>query len=484
VLVGGLDPFARIYPRAVVLLLVLVPPSAALAAVLSNERRPGRVALFVGVALAGLLVLLGLGGLLAFSSTKPWILPAWTWVLCGTALLLCWLALSRIRDSEGALSGQVLAQWGLRLSLFFGAIYAVYLAGNVFAVRSQAAAAGKEFLDLIRDGELDQAFLRMIKPGARPVGKGADLREALEVQHNAARGPQLGAYSAFRLADYVQFIRMSGPKASFKLASASSEYRPEGFYWVHLTYDVQTVVGSFKLAFLVQSVDLPAEGRREWFINPNRPIQIEDKKALPEGLDMENTIAYATPLVLNWIAAMQAGDTARAYLDTLADDQRKAQERAWLLGSGVVPLAPAMVHNTPDLAAFRKGLKAYTEARLLDLKDVFWAAKNSRKEVLDKVKALFAGKGGDLIQLRPMPGAGPPVFERLEGDRARIRFTAQIGILVIPSAPARYLVESQIEVEGPYATGGVRPTGEYRVTGLRLVRSGSGPAERVMQGAR
>src|SRR5207302_5072758 len=132
VLVGGLEPFARFYRRTFVLLLILVPLTAGLAAVLSRERQPGRIALYVGVALAGLLALLGLGGLVAFSSSRPWMLTPWTWVLCVAAVLISWLARSRIRDSEGALSGQGLARWGLGLSLFFGGIYAFYLAGNLF----------------------------------------------------------------------------------------------------------------------------------------------------------------------------------------------------------------------------------------------------------------------------------------------------------------------------------------------------------------
>src|SRR5947208_2666052 len=45
VLVGGLVPFARAYPRLFVLLLILGPVTAALAAILSRERRPERIAL-------------------------------------------------------------------------------------------------------------------------------------------------------------------------------------------------------------------------------------------------------------------------------------------------------------------------------------------------------------------------------------------------------------------------------------------------------
>ncbi len=488
VLVGGLAPFALVYPRAFVLLLVLVPPSAALAAVLSHERRPGRIALFVAAALAGLVALLGLGGLVAFSSSKPWILPPWTWVLCGTALLLCWLALSRIRDSEGALSGQALAQWGLRLSLFIGGLYAFYLFGNGLAVRNQAAAAGNEFLDLIRQGDLDQAFLRTLKPGARPVGRGEALREALQTVHNVPRGPSPGAYSAFRMADYVQFLRMSGQEASYKLLSASQEFK-EGSYQVDLKYEVQTVVGSFTMTFLVQSVDLPGERRRDWFVNPNRPIHIEDKKPTPEGENMERTTMHAFPVVFDWQEALKKGDVGRAYLDTLPEDQRERQRRAWLLAGGAVPLAPAALRTGADVAAFDKGLQAFTEARLLDLTDAFWSLgerdrdrlEQLKKEILGKVKSLFTGKAGELVLLDLVKATGPPPLERLEGNRVRIRFPAQIRILAIPAAPHRYGIECQIEVEGPFATGTTPPSNDYRVRALRLLRAGSGPADQMMR---
>src|SRR5215470_16502432 len=87
VLVGGLVPFGRAYPRSFLLLVVLVPTAAALAMWLSRERRVARIARVTLAALGGLIVLLGLGGLLAFSGSNPWLMDNLTWLLVGAALL-------------------------------------------------------------------------------------------------------------------------------------------------------------------------------------------------------------------------------------------------------------------------------------------------------------------------------------------------------------------------------------------------------------
>jgi hypothetical protein len=126
VLLGGLVPIAGRYPRLFALMFIAAPLVGAQVALLSRGRAGVGVAASAGIGAGVLALILGLGGLLAYSSSNPWLLLEGVagWGLVLAAVVVCLLARSRIAASEGTLGGAALAAWGLTLSLCFGLLYA------------------------------------------------------------------------------------------------------------------------------------------------------------------------------------------------------------------------------------------------------------------------------------------------------------------------------------------------------------------------
>src|SRR5262245_52442410 len=67
-----------------------------------------------------------LGGAVSLFTRVPWLMPGWSFLVPVVALVLCWAARARIRDSEGTLSGLAFSTWGARLAIVVGLTYAAY----------------------------------------------------------------------------------------------------------------------------------------------------------------------------------------------------------------------------------------------------------------------------------------------------------------------------------------------------------------------
>jgi hypothetical protein len=119
-------------------------------------------------------------------------------------------------------------------------------------------------------------------------------------------------------------------------------------------------------------------------------------------------------------------------------------------------------------------LQSFTEGRLLDeTSGPFWADPKFKPEILDKLRRLLAGKAaGDLIRPELAGMAGTPRVE-WKGDQARIGYPLRIHIRDAPRAPARFIVEARLVIEGPF-TGTPRLPNEYRVSSIELLRGGTG----------
>jgi hypothetical protein len=360
VLVGGLIPFMRAYTTSFVVLILLAPIVAALAAVLARQRNPNRIAAIAGLGLVGVVVLMGLGGLVGFSGHAPWILEGWAWLLLLVALLVCMIALSKISSSEGTLAGRDLARTGLYLSLFFGGYYLLYLAANTFAVTGQAQAAADRYLDLLRQDQLELAFVETLKPGTRPTG--ADLKRELQAVHNVAGPDGIGAYTGYALSELVQIIR-ADPKTTFRRTSVSSQHE-ENAYHADVTYQMSNTLGTFEINVRTQSVETGAPTRQWYILGPgckvrNRITPSDEYKKITGAIDMTRGLAT------QWVNDLQQSQTDSAYLLTLPRlprEQRLPRALALSLQWPTVNVAAPFV----DFEELEKEKKAFTEGKLMD----------------------------------------------------------------------------------------------------------------------
>src|SRR5207248_7146645 len=95
----------------------------------------------------------------ALSSGDPLPLGMPSLIVPATSAVLALLARRQVRRSEGTRSGAGLANWGWRLSLGFGLAYAAFYVGTYLAVSYQAESFAQRFLEEIRDGKVNHAFL-------------------------------------------------------------------------------------------------------------------------------------------------------------------------------------------------------------------------------------------------------------------------------------------------------------------------------------
>lgn len=481
VVLGGLAGFVLRYPRLVGLLTGGAVAIGLVVALVRQRRGAAQMAVHAGAALLVVLTILGLGSLMAFTSSNPWQWPASLWPVPLAGIVVSWIAASRIRASENTLSGAPLARWGLGLSLCFGILYSAYLLSNNVAVSNQASVCAEEFLDLIRQGDVPQAFLRTLPPRSRPA-PGTDIRRILEVEHNVPRGitDGSGAYATFTRVNFVELIRLGGPEATWAQANVDTPEFDRGTYRVGLTYDVTSPFGRFsvRIATVGQEAADEAGGvRRKWHVDQNGTSLLRFAEITPERKRYDLAKHYANEVVRTWLTMVRAGNTSFAYLLTLPNAQRRPQsacaalEAPALAGAVGVGLAGGLGVDDELLRKFKTGREAFrTGKELLDVSE-FWADPTRRDEmpsvresILQDVRALLAGGPHRVREMAPLEAEIP--FYQVTGGEMRFRIPVSMAT---GEGPKRlHYLEADVEVAGPAAA---QPGPEtFHIVKLRLIR--------------
>jgi hypothetical protein len=479
VTLGGLVAFAGHHPWWLLILAVLAPPAGLVAAAVAGVRGAGRLLGWAGLSLLGLLTLLGVGGLVAYSSSNPWLLPGWTILLPLVAGVLAWLARGRIRDSEGTLGGATLAGWGLGLSLFFGLTYVAYYAGAYVAVRQQAESFSRRWIELIAQGKLPEAFVLTIPARDRPA---EPTREMLELRTMAAPASPLGpsGYAQFCQMDYVRALERGGPGTVIRPLGVVEWTYKSGRPQVMSRYHVDTDVAGFDiLVTALGSDNRPGEGgARQWDVvlqSSGRPRDTE-LTLTPKGERMMQSFNHAGQIASTWLSLVGRHAWDQAYLDTLPPDQRdrahqarEACDPAFAAAAGLGALA-----GQPAARDYLVGRAALFGGDLVRADpSAFWAPNEKlRKEAPERVRAAFrlAGPAQANFEVRI---SRMPLWER-DGDRFRFLCDSQVTLPpTAPGAPS-YVVEGQLEVEGEAAPDAFPTPGAWRVRRLDLLRARTG----------
>lgn len=385
-----------------------------LAPAATETYRPLSLLALAGFALAVLYALVVLvGAAVALFSRIPWLMPGWTFLLPLAALIVCWAARTRIRNSEDTLSGLAFTTWGSRLAVLVGITYAAYYAATFFAVRGQAADCANRFFEYLKKGEEDQAFLLSLGIPVKSTDS-AELRTMLESRFNTPRGKpgSVGELSRFRQAQYVRSIETGGPKTNITLEGVSDWEYSKGGYRVVLRYRIDTPMVAFDLNLETFGRDSkPGEPKgRQWQVRlpSDAAIPPESRTTKPHGEEVVKKIRTAEQFASAWAAKVNQQQWNEAYRDTVLTSREE-------LASGK--------------------LIRIDEKR-------FWAGKQQKEDIRRRVLNTFQ-PGSPSFMLSLMQAM--PLVREEEGQTT-VSFDISLRYLDPQAAREQYIVQGQLVV--------------------------------------
>jgi hypothetical protein len=432
------------------------------------------------------------GAAVALVNHIPWLLPTWSFLIPILAVVLCWIARTRIRNSEGTLSGLPFTTWGLRLSIIVGLTYAAYYGSTYFAVRQQAIECADEFFRRIKDGRPDLAFMLSIAPASQRVSD-EELRAMLEATYNNPMGRGMyrpGPFTMFCEQDFVRLIQLGGADTRLTpLGMLGWDYE-KGSYVAVLKYQAVNPYADFQITIALVCPDSkPGDrGGPQWRILLSKgetQMDMNSATLTPEGQQLLRQAVVAQGLAKSWVFHVNQMQWDEAYRETLPPARREslrgAEQTAHLL-----PAAPAAGLSALGLyddacREYLAGRQKFLDGDLLQIDDKkFWASSQQKAAILKRVHNTF----------RPREGGFQPVNLQLQEIKVPLARTSDGErlylfdiLLVYPdeqtSAP-KYIVMGQLAVAmDEREAHGATPSG--RIKGIELGDSSSGRTAPAMQ---
>jgi hypothetical protein len=445
--------------------------------------RPLSLLALLGFAAAALYALFIIaGGIVALFQRSPWLLPVWLFLAPLSAIVLSAVARTRIHHSEGTLGGLALTRWGISLSLVFGLLYAAYYAATYMAVRQQAGAAADAFVDHLRKGEVDRAFLLSIPPGER-VGSPQDLRNLLEVQYNVpSKGEGGGRYGSFKQAEWVRYLTEEGDRAQIRPLGITTWSHDRGGYRVEFQYHVDTSLCRYDILLTLFGVDVrsgPMKGRQWQVILADTGLAKQSQELTPEGAELMRLGKMAQDFGGGWVRKGETGQWFEMYLSTQPASQRAALRRAYdlnhlLEAAAVVGPVPA-AHQDSSVLELRRAFVDFTKGNIVHAGETtFWAPGKQRDELVKRIKDIFDPSKPWLQHFRPQPGRIPG-WRHSDGE---LIFSFPFTIITTKPDSQRpeYVVEAQLAVAVPEDQTGVRAP-PWRVVGLEMITGRAAPTD-------
>ena len=446
--------------------------------------RPLSLLALIGFGLAVVYALIVVvGAAIALYGRTPWLMKSWTFLLPLTALVVCWAARTRIRNSENTLSGLAFTTWGFRLTISIGLTYSAYYAATFFAVRGQAVDCADSFFDHLKKGQTEKAFFLSAGIPLKDVDD-ADLRNTIESRFNSTAGPtSSGPFTQFRQSQFVRFIQTDGEKTSvIPLGVIDWDYA-QGGYNVLLKYRVATSLGEFEMHVKTFGRDpKPGEPKGlQWQILLSKGetgVMKESLTMTPRGKKVVDKSSLAQDFAKAWTEKVNRQLWGDAYLDTLEPSERArlrpAQSTARILAAaplaGVAPLGLSNAICREYLAA-SQGLDS---AQLIRIDKSFWAGARTRKDILDRVQKTFGLDASDRRTCNLALQPSMPLIRESDG-RTSMLFDVTMRYMAEGGAAIQYVVEGRIVlVAQENETDGSLPS--WRVAGIDIDSGRTPPA--------
>ncbi len=406
-----------------------------------------------------------IGAAISLFGHFPWLMQYWTFLIPLAAVVICWAARTRIRNSEGTLSGLGFTTWGSRLAILVGLTYAAYYIFTFFAVRLQAIHYVDSFFQDIKQGQLEQAFLLSQGVSSKGMSK-KDLRDTVELRFNQAKGRPgaMGPFTNFRHDSFVRFIEMDGDKASVTPRGVVEwEYKQQAYHVV-LNYHIATSLVEFDVKVDTVGHDpKPGEGKgRQWQLNVTSgfvTVLPDSKKMTPQGEEFVRKAITAQNFVMEWTGIVNGSQWKEAYLDTLQPAERERLRK-------------------DQKAAPSKPLEEL--AKLIRIDDAqFWAGKKQRDDVKERVRKTFqlgaSGHSTFNIHLQQQP---IPIASESDGRTTAI-FDVNLFYLDEAAGTMQYQVDARIVVSAD-SKDAADSTSAWRVEAIDI-DAGRSPPMPTMQ---
>lgn len=411
-------------------------------------------------------VIVVIGAAVALFSRIPWLMSYWTFLIPVAALVVCGAARTRIRDSEGTLSGLAFATWGSRLAILVGVLYVAYYASTFLVVRYQAIQCADKFFAQLKQGNSELAFL--MSKGNPPAGLDkSELRDEVESRFNQPRGRvgAVGPFTRFREDLFVRFIEMDGEQTKvYPRGVAEWEYS-NGGYKVVLNYHVATSLIEFDARVDTFGRDpKPGEPKgRQWqiMLAGGAVTTVQDSiRRTPEGEEITLKSLMGQNFVSQWIGKVNQGDWKEAYLDTLKSSERPAANK----------VRSSILQPEKKLA------------KLIQLDDkTFWANQKQRQDIMPRARGTFQlGSNGRPTFSMSLQQQAVPFFRTTDGVLTE-SFDVSLFYLDESAGVMKYMVEGRLVVSAP-TDEAVTKASAWRVEALHL-DSGRSPPDQPMQRA-
>jgi hypothetical protein len=477
-------------------------PSYEAAPPATESYRPLSLLALGGFGLAVLYALIVvIGGLVALVARVPWLMPGWTFVLPLAALVVCWLARVRIRDSENTLSGSAFTTWGFRITILVGVSYAAYYGATFFVVRSQAIDFANQVFEPLKqdhpnfedaDRAAEKSFLLAYGVPLKDVDDN-DLRTMLEVKFNSPMGTVGGAgqYTRYRQSEFVRLIEMAGSDAQIlPLGVVDWEYADRG-YRVVLRYHVVTPLADFDMSVETFRRDPnPGESRGpQWQIplaKGGMRVLADSLKPSEHGVQSLQKSKMAQTFASDWIDKVNRGQWAEAYADTLPPSERSRLEKSYQNArlSAAAPMAGAAVLGLYDSAS-RDALSGRYGGELDKLirldKKTFWAGKEQRALIVQRIQHSFRLGADGSPSVNPRLQESMPWIREKDGQTT-VALDLGVNYLDESGMKPQYIVEGRLLVTAKDSDADRLPSA-WRIAAVEMV-SGRTPAPMMPGGGR
>lgn len=292
-----------------------VPPSSPA----QQAYRPISGLAVTGLVLACLFALLvGITSGVGLIQGAPFFLPEWLLGLPVAAIVLCFVAQQRIRNSEATLAGMKPARWGLWIALLTALGYFAFSFFTGLAITQQADSflrvqgPDSGFFPRLQEGndrpeQIDQAFMLTLKVSERPTS----VKDLPKVFDRPSKEGPVGPLSRFRNHFLIRTIARNGPDAHIAaLGGQQWSYENHG-YKVQRHYRVTTAEAVFDLRPVTQSVEIPGSQRKWLAVYP-----FETRVALtPVGIGLKSAWTSANSAVESLLQGAGQGKPVGKFRD-------------------------------------------------------------------------------------------------------------------------------------------------------------------------